>query len=91
MRHGQSIASKLNKRINTIRQTIVEARKQSHDEVRTIDELKRLTLDCFWNLPDREINQWLKRLMGKRKFVVMNREIVGIADLPVKRRKTKKS
>lgn len=58
----------------------------SREEVRTIAELKSLTLDCFWRLPDREINQWLRRLMGRRKFVVLNRELVEVVDLPTKKR-----
>lgn len=75
--------------IQKLERTIEEEGYVSREEVRTLEELRRLTLDCFWRLPDREINQWLRRLMGKRKFVVMDREIIGVVDLPTKKRNKK--
>ncbi|GAB5492422.1 MAG: hypothetical protein Phog2KO_26370 [Phototrophicaceae bacterium] len=75
--------------IQKLERSIEEEGYVSREEVRTLDELRRLTLDCFWRLPDREINQWLRRLMGKRKFVVMDREIIGVVDLPTKKRNKK--
>jgi DNA invertase Pin-like site-specific DNA recombinase len=58
----------------------------SHEETRTVKELRKLTLECFWKLPDREINQWLRRLMGKRKFVIVSQKIVDVAEPPPKKR-----
>jgi hypothetical protein len=58
----------------------------NREEVRTVEELRSLTLECFWKLPDREINQWLRRLMGKRKFVVVSQQIVAVAEPSPQRR-----
>lgn len=76
--------------ISTIERQIEADEYMSREEIRTLEELKQLTLDCFWRLPDREINQWLRRLMGKRKFVVMDREIVDVVELPSKKRNSGK-
>jgi hypothetical protein len=46
------------------------------------DEIVKLTVDGFWKLPQKQQNQLLHALMGKRRFVVLNGEIVGIADAP---------
>lgn len=72
-----------------IERKLAEEREQTREEIRTLDELKKLSLDCFWRLPDREINKWLRRLMGKRKFVVVNREIVDVVELPPRKRKSR--
>ena len=43
-------------------------------------EIKVQSLYEFWKMSDREINQMLHRLFGKRRLVVKNAQIVGIAD-----------
>lgn len=70
----------LNKQIQVLHFAIEEEQYTSREETRTIEELRKLTLECFWNLPDREINQWLRRLIGKRKFVIIDREITGVIE-----------
>ncbi len=79
---------RINEQIQTLHRTIEEHTYMSAEETRTIEELKRLTLECFWKLPDREINQWLRRLMGKNKFVILDREIIDIREKPRKKRKS---
>ena len=76
--------------VYTLQYKLEEDEYRSREEERTIDELKSLTLECFWNLPDREINQWLRRLLGKRKFVIMNREIIGTSEIQPRRRKSER-
>jgi hypothetical protein len=70
-----------NEDLLTMQRKIEEEQYINREEVRTVEELRKLTLECFWKLPDREINQWLRRLMGKRRFVVVDRKIVDVAEL----------
>lgn len=72
--------------LNKLERKLEEDDYISREEIRTLDELKSLTLDCFWRLPDREINQWLRRLMGRRKFVIQDRKLVDVAEMPAKKR-----
>jgi DNA invertase Pin-like site-specific DNA recombinase len=77
---------RLNEESLTLQRKIEEEAYVTREEIRTIDDLRKLTLECFWKLPDREINQWLLRLMGKRKFVIINKQIVDVAlPMPQKR------
>lgn len=44
--------------------------------------LEQLDMDTFWQQPDRVINQTLHRLVGDRRFVMLNGEIIGTVDAP---------
>lgn len=46
------------------------------EEQRVIGELKEMTLATFWSQDDREINQTLHRLLGKRRLAVLNHSIL---------------
>lgn len=72
---------RVNEELLTLERKLDEEQYISREEVRTIQELRKLTLECFWKLPEREINQWLKRLMGKRRFVIIGRKIVDVAEM----------
>ncbi|MCI0713840.1 MAG: hypothetical protein L0154_27025 [Chloroflexi bacterium] len=52
------------------------------------NEISRITLDAFWEMPSTKINQLLHRLIGNRRFVVDEGETVGIGNAP-KRTKRK--
>lgn len=41
----------------------------------TLEEIRGITLDSFWTCPDREINQYLRRVLGSRHFVVRDNEV----------------
>ena len=45
----------------------------------TLEELADLTLEKFWQQESRVINQMLHRLMGNRRFVILNKELIGVA------------
>jgi hypothetical protein len=47
----------------------------------TLEEIANLTLEKFWLQESRTINQMLHRLMGKRRLVILNKEIVGIVEV----------
>lgn len=50
-----------------------------------LNDIRALTLAAFWRLSDREINQYLHRLLGSRHLVILDREIIGSAALKRKR------
>lgn len=44
----------------------------------TLKELADLTLEKFWQQESRVINQMLHRLMGKRRLVILKKEVIGV-------------
>ena len=60
-----------------------EGARQRITERRVLDDLAAMTLEAFWQQPDYAINQLLHRLLGKRRFVVLNGGILpGLVDKP---------
>ncbi len=53
------------------------------DRKLAFEEISRLTVDGFWEQPELVINQILHRLMGKKRFVAKDGEIIGVADARV--------
>lgn len=53
----------------------------------TLEELASLTLETFWQQESRYINQILHRLMGKRRFIILKGEIIGVAEVQRKQRR----
>jgi hypothetical protein len=51
------------------------------------DEIAERGMEHFWTQDDRTINQLLHRLMGKRRFVVNEGVIVGVADAPARKKR----
>lgn len=47
-------------------------------QTRTLEEIQALGLAAFWRQDDREINQWLSRLMGVLRFVISGGEVIGV-------------
>jgi hypothetical protein len=47
----------------------------------TLDELAQLTLDNFWRQESRRINQMLHHIFGKRRLVILNGEVIGVAEV----------
>jgi hypothetical protein len=47
----------------------------------TLEELAELTLEKFWRQESRKINQMLHRIMGNRRLVILNGEIIGVAEV----------
>ncbi len=47
----------------------------------TLEELADLTLEKFWLQESRIINQTLHRIMGNRRLVILNKEVVGVAEV----------
>ena len=45
----------------------------------TLEELADLTLENFWLQDSRVINQMLHRIMGNRRLVILNKEVIGVA------------
>lgn len=55
--------------------------------LRGLEELKAMTLEVFWQQENRVINQTLHRLMGNRRFVVVDGEITGTMPAPQRTRR----
>lgn len=55
----------------------------------TLGELAKLTLERLWRQESRKINQMLHRIFGKRRLVILNGEIIRIAEVnrPQRRRR----
>jgi len=47
----------------------------------TLEDLAKLTLENFWCQESRKINQMLHRIFGKRRLVILNGEIIGVAEV----------
>ncbi len=47
----------------------------------TLGELAELTLEAFWQQESRVINQMLHRLMGKNRLLLLNGQIIGVAEI----------
>lgn len=45
-----------------------------------IDAIREMTLDTFWKLPEREINQLLHQVIYSKRLVVRDRKVVGSRD-----------
>ena len=61
-----------------------KAQRDSFEQIRD-------SIDTFWDRPDIEINALLFQLMGYRRLVVRQGEIVGSADAPKRSRSRKRS
>lgn len=61
---------------------VLEAEEQARergDAARTLEEVRSMTLERFWGLPDREINQRLHTILFPYKIVVVNGEVIKLA------------
>ena len=56
--------------------------RENRERLQSFAELQTLSLDRFWQAEPRAINQLLLRLMGHRRLVVLEGQIVGTADAP---------
>ncbi len=52
-----------------------------------LEELTTMTLERFWKKENRFINQTLHRLMGKRRLVMLDHEIVGVVEVNRRQRR----
>lgn len=43
-----------------------------------IEDIRETTLEGFWQLPQRQVNQLLRRLLGDYQLVALNKKIIGM-------------
>lgn len=55
---------------------------RDRDLTLAIEDIRRIGLENFWKLPDGEINRILHRIMGKRRFVMIDKKIKRLALAP---------
>jgi len=64
-----------------LQQLEAQQHKQRQGGLRqNVDEIRAMTLDHFWELPEREINQRLHIMLSPYKIVVLNGEVVKLAE-----------
>lgn len=71
---------------DTLALKTMAAQKSSLTQQVTLDELAQLSLEAFWKKESRYINQVLHRLMGKKRFLLLDGEIIGVAEVNRKQR-----
>jgi hypothetical protein len=47
----------------------------------TLEEIAEMSLEAFWKQESRYINQVLHRLLGKRRLLLLDGEIIGVAEV----------
>lgn len=58
----------------------VSALQESAISAATVEEIRELTVDGFWQQPDRVVNQMLHRLFGNQQLIILEKKIVGVAE-----------
>ncbi len=76
----------LHKQLSQLERKAASATQESIIGTTTIAEIREISLDAFWQQPDRYINQMLYRLFGNRQLIILDKQIVGV----VERRKRKR-
>jgi hypothetical protein len=72
---------------NRLQGEVLATRQSTTMQQATLGELADLTLEKFWQQESRYINQVLHRIMGNRRLVILNRELIGVAEVQRKQRR----
>jgi hypothetical protein len=64
-----------------------DQRKTTVIQERTLAELAELSVEKFFEQESRYINQVLYRLMGRKRLLLLNREIIGVAEVNKRHRR----
>jgi len=65
--------------LNRLQGESLAAQQTTAVQQATLEELADLTLEEFWLQDSRVINQMLHRIMGNRRLVILNKEVIGVA------------
>jgi hypothetical protein len=66
---------------DTLQAKVTQIHQNSVVQQSTLRELAEMSLEAFWNQESRYINQVLHRLMGKKRFLLLDGEIIGVAEI----------
>ncbi len=66
---------------STLKSKAAATERTTEIQQATLRELAELSLEAFWKQESRYINQVLHRLMGKKRFLLLDGEIIGIAEI----------
>lgn len=66
---------------NTLQSKAAATERTTEVQKATLKELAELSLEAFWKQESRYINQVLHRLMGKKRFLLLEGEIIGVAEI----------
>jgi DNA invertase Pin-like site-specific DNA recombinase len=67
--------------IETERQKVEQRRVRSQNAALTLQRLRDVSLDAFWDWPSGKINQTLHELFNGRKLIVRDKRIIGIREM----------
>lgn len=70
-------AKKLKQAVERLEVKVTEAERRVKEETQTADEIRQMTLDGFFNLTDVKINQYMHRLLGDWRIVLVDGEPIG--------------
>lgn len=68
-------------------QRIYAGSDNTASRAQAFNEISKLSVNGFWAQEDRAINQLLLRLLGKKRFMVRDGDIVGVSDAPLRRKR----
>ncbi|MBZ0279388.1 MAG: recombinase family protein [Anaerolineae bacterium] len=63
---------------SSLKHSLLSEARAIEVQKRTLEEIRGITLDGFWECPDREINQYLRRLLGNKRLVVRDTDVTGM-------------
>jgi len=66
--------------------TAAQTMQQQQDSHSAIEDIGRMGLEAFWQLPSTEQHQHLTRVMRSRRLVVLNNQIMGVSEKPRRER-----
>jgi hypothetical protein len=66
---------------STLKSKVAATERTTEIQQATLRELAELSLEAFWKQESRYINQVLHRLMGKKRFLLLDGEIIGVAEI----------
>lgn len=72
---------------DTLQAKFVETQQTTAAQQGTLEELAVMSLEAFWKQESRYINQTLHRLLGKKRFLLLDGEIIGVAESNRRQRK----
>lgn len=70
-------AKKLKQTVERLEVKVAEVDRRVKEETQTADEIRQMTLDRFFDLPDVKINQYMHRLLGDWRIVLVDGEPIG--------------
>ncbi|MEQ8672808.1 MAG: hypothetical protein RLP44_26335 [Aggregatilineales bacterium] len=66
---------------NTLQSKVTFKESTTDLQQSTLKEIAEMSLEAFWKQESRYINQVLHRLLGKKRLLLLDGEIIGVAEV----------